>query len=177
MSFSFPLFQLNCRKRSQTALAIQDLTNRSASFITLLQEPYVHAGGPRCLNRRHNVISSLGNNPRAVIYCHRNVFIWPVASLCTRDLAVAIWDTRTKYGHVLMVSWYWDYTEPRLPPDLTAIMQFAEQRNYSVWFSADSNAHSPLWGCRDLNPRGRKLETFLFANNLSILNRRTKPTF
>ena len=90
---------------------------------------------------------------------------------------MAIWDTRTKYGYVLLVSWYWDFTQPALPPDLTAIRQFAEQRGYLLWFSADANAHSTLWGGRDLNSRGRKLETFIFANNFSILNRGKKPTF
>ena len=177
MSFSFPFFQLNCRKRSQTAVALQDITNEPSSFIAFLQEPYVHAGAPRCLNRRHNIISSLGGNPRAAIYSHRNAYIWPVASLCKRDLAVAIWDSRTKYGHVLLVSWYWDISEPGLPPGLTAIVQFAEQRGYPLWFSADSNAHSPLWGGRELNARGRKLETFIFANNFSVLNKGGKPTF
>ena len=176
MDFNFPVFQLNCQKRQQSALVLQDVTNPLPTFIAFLQEPYTHAGGARCLNRRHNIISTIDASPRAIIYCHRNAFIWPVASLCTRDVSVAIWDTRTRHGCVLIVSWYWDSSESRFPPHLTSVMEFAAEKKYPVWFSADCNAHSPLWGSSELNARGRKLEQFLFARNLSVLNKGSRPT-
>ena len=34
-----------------------------------------------------------------------------------------------------------------------------------------------MWGSPDLNARGRKIEHFLFANGLSLLNRGRTPTF
>ena len=177
MVFTFPVFQLNCQKRSQSAVVLQELTNSASTFISLIQEPYTYAGGARGLNRKHNVISALTPKPRAIIYCHRNAFVWPVPALCSRDISVAIWDTRTRFGCVLLVSWYWDYTEKCLPAALTAIVQFAEERGYPLWFSADSNAHSPMWGCPDLNARGRQIESFLFAHGLSLLNRGNRPTY
>ena len=115
----------------------------------------MHAGGARCLNPKHSIISSLAPNPRAIIYAHRNAFLWPVDSLCSRDLSVAIWDTRTPMGCVVVVSWYWEYTETDLPAGLTEVAEYARARSYPLWFSADSNAHSPMWGSPDLNARGR----------------------
>ena len=40
MVFSFPILQLNCQKRLQSALVVQDITNKLSTFLAFLQEPY-----------------------------------------------------------------------------------------------------------------------------------------
>ena len=177
MSFNFPVYQLNCQKRDVSATAVQLITKSLPSFLAFLTEPYIHSSRLACLDRSHTRISALDVRPRAAIYAHRNQNLWPVQNLCSRDTCTAIWDTRSKAGNVLVVSHYWDISVPDLAASLQDVVSFSKERNLPLWFSMDSNSHSTLWNCSETNSRGRALERFLFANNLSVLNRGNKPTW
>ena len=149
MSFDFPIFQINCQKRLVSASILSDICDRFKSFITFITEPYVHAGNLRCLNTKNTRISDIGTNPRAAIYCHRNALLWPVPSLHTCDVAVAIWDTKTPVGCVLLVSVFWDISLAALPPAVDAAIAFAEARGYPVWVAMDStNCWCSRMACR-----------------------------
>ena len=127
MAFNLPIFQLNCQKRDVSATAVQVLTHSHQSFLALLTEPYIHSSRLACLDRSHTRISVADDKPRAAIYAHRNLHLWPVQSLCTRDTSVAVWDTRTAAGNVLLVSHYWDITAKDLSQSLSASV---------AWFGA-----------------------------------------
>ena len=59
------IFQLNSQKRADSMNYVNTLCNESKSFIMLGQECNVAQGKPRCLSKRHKIISD--TNPRAYI--------------------------------------------------------------------------------------------------------------
>jgi hypothetical protein len=174
--FSFPIYQLNLR-HSYTPTSFLLLKTRALrSFIALVQESLNKDGRPKFLDGRHTIIRGTHPNPRALIYAHNNVRLWPYPEYCARDVASALWDTNTRQiGMVMLVSLYW-HKDLSLPPEFSKCVDYCLTNGITMYVGSDANAHSPLWGSPLPDPRGTFIETFLFDSYFVLLNSGDVPT-
>lgn len=56
------------------------------------------------------------------------------------------------------------------------LLDIFHQLTRPVLFVGDLNGHNPLWGSKDLNTRGKKIENFIELSDLLLLNT-TQPTY
>ena len=62
------------------------------------------------------------------------------------------------------------YLPPNRSVDVVELRQLVKQLPKPFMLLGDFNGHHTMWGCRDINPRGRIIEDFLTAENLCIFN-------
>ena len=67
------------------------------------------------------------------------------------------------------------YLPPSVAIDLNELEDFLQLPSPAI-ILGDFNAHSPFWGCRALDIRGKQIEDFISNNNLFLLNHKT-PTY
>ena len=62
------------------------------------------------------------------------------------------------------------YLPPSRSVDVLELRQLVKQLPKLFMLLGDFNGHHTMWGCRDINPRGRIIEDFLSEENLCIFN-------
>ena len=62
------------------------------------------------------------------------------------------------------------YLPPNRSVDVVKLRQLVKQLPKPFMLLGDFNGHHTMWGCRDINPRGRIIEDFLAEENLCIFN-------
>ena len=62
------------------------------------------------------------------------------------------------------------YLPPNRSVDVVELRQLVKQLPKLFMLLGDFNGHHTMWGCRDINPRGRIIEDFLSEENLCIFN-------
>ena len=62
------------------------------------------------------------------------------------------------------------YLPPNRSVDVVELRQLVKQLPKPFMLLGDFNGHHAMWGCRDINPRGRIREDFLAEENLCIFN-------
>ena len=62
------------------------------------------------------------------------------------------------------------YLPPNRSVDVVELRQLVKQLPKPFMLLGDFNGHHTMWGCRDINPRGRIIEDFLSEENLCIFN-------
>ena len=62
------------------------------------------------------------------------------------------------------------YLPPNRSVDVVELRQLVKQLPKPFMLLGDFNGHHTMWGCRDINPRGRIIEAFLSEENLCIFN-------
>jgi len=65
------------------------------------------------------------------------------------------------------------YLPPNTPINLRDLEDLASQLPPPILIMGDFNAHSTVWGCEQLNNRGKIIEDFLNHSNLSLLNNKS----
>lgn len=80
MGKELEFFQINLHKAYAPTTELNNLLKYKDSFVALIQEPVVRSGIIKGLNRKKgNVIHAGSNvNPRAAIYCSKNLTIHPL---------------------------------------------------------------------------------------------------
>ena len=68
------------------------------------------------------------------------------------------------------------YLPPSSPCDMNDLTNLLQQLPSPVVLLGDYNAHSPVWGCQNVDTRGRLVEDLIANNNLCLLNNKT-PTY
>ena len=141
-------------------------------FLYALQEPAVFNG--RIVNIK-NVIQIMDTkcmkrkkhpaNPRAAIICSIHLNMWPVAELCTRDMAVGLLEGST-LGDIYVVSLYCDGESKKAVPDeFRRLNRLAKKENKQILMLMDSNSHSETyWSSKKTCSRGREWDSFLNNN-------------
>ena len=87
-------FQVNNQKRTISCERITKYCEESKLFLCLGQEPSTHSGRRVTgLNAFHTLVHAKVERPRAYIYAHKSLRIWPMESMNTQDTAVAMIDT------------------------------------------------------------------------------------
>ena len=69
------------------------------------------------------------------------------------------------------------YLPPNRSVDVVELRQLVKQLPKPFMLLGDFNGHHTMWGCRDINPRGRIIEDFLSEENLCIFNDDTPPIY
>ena len=99
--------QINNQKRIMSTEETSRLASQLNSFCVLGQEPSTFGFNITGLSRNHKVIQASVDKPRAYIYHHKGLDVWPVEELTTRDTACAIINSKTS-KNLLVLSIYWD---------------------------------------------------------------------
>ena len=138
--------------------------------IYLLQEPYYNK------NRRPGVRSpsSFYASPeaRAAIYTSslKSFKFVPMHQFVGHDISTGVIEGGKLKHPIIISSIYLDITKPTILPLMAQLVEYCKVNKLPLICGLDANAHSPLWGSPDTNPRGEDLEFFIFENNLLVHN-------
>ena len=170
-------FQLNCQKRIISCETLNKYCEESKLFLCLGQEPSTYNGRITGLNNYHTVINATVERPRAYIYAHKSLRIWPMQSLCDQDTATAMIDTGiSDIGKIVLVSIYWDGRINSFPQLAIKAMEKANEDGHTLLLGGDANARSVVFGSRENDRQGRTLEQIILKNNLTETTSCTKLT-
>ena len=147
-------------------------------LFAFLQEPFTSKSGRiPTLSIGANVFS-FDASPRAAIVATPDLDAWLMPNYTSRDVAAVTWLTKDPLTpEIILVSVYADINKESVPCELLELARYASGGNTPLVICLDTNAHSTLWGCAADNERGRDYDDFISANNLSLLNIGSKPTF
>ncbi len=96
--------------------------------------------------------------------------MWLVPEYTLGDMATCLWKLGEKED-VLITSFYMDITNTAVwPPQLEKLLRYCARKKKELVICADTNAHSSLWQCNDMNKRDEMLEELIFAHNINIYN-------
>ena len=142
--------------------------------IVFVQEPYFNAKG-KCVgfSSALKTLYASVQKPRAMIVT-KNMDCCFCPNFSGKDVATAVWNGGDR-GQVFVSSAYFDIKEDQPPTELIKLLEAKASEGLII--GADSNAHSPLWGSKDLNARGIWVEHLIAKYNLIILNEGSSPTF
>jgi ribonuclease HI len=169
------IFQLNTHKSNISLSTLIDTKFVTNTNIALIQEPPqrkgVITGVPTPLSCLYST-----SKPRAAIIHNPSLEVWQLPHLSDGDCQTAIWRVES-CTPVIIVSAYWDITNPDIQPTLKKAIKETFKKKYNIIIAMDTNAHHPFWGSPKANARGELLASFLLENNLHILNNDNTPTF
>lgn len=172
------VLQLNMRRSEVVTGEVRTLIREKRLDILLLQEPYVQRP-----DERHTFFG-LGTSVRVAAVRHEDP--WSAVAVCNPELKI-IFISQLSTAHCVcaevlapgfsfyVVSHYFQYSDDiewhlnHLATVLNAL------RGQKVLVSLDSNARSSLWGAQETNDRGRKLERFILAHGVELLNDANQP--
>ncbi|KAI5753545.1 hypothetical protein M8J77_001177 [Diaphorina citri] len=69
------------------------------------------------------------------------------------------------------------YIPPNVSPSKEDLLHIINQLPRPFILTGDFNAHSPLWGSRYYNPRGKALEAVILLEDIHVLNKFECPTY
>ena len=170
--------QINLQHSRKASLELVNQLKNTENFITFCQEPYHYYGKINGIPYPISVHQPPIQNPRTCILSSNNLNLHSLDSLSDRDTTVCSWETNTPaLGQIIIISSYWDITQPNIPTKLIETLSYCKSNNLPVICAIDTNAWSTLWGCDTTNPRGDLMEELVLEENLVILNTGSKPTF
>ena len=111
---------------------------------------------------------------RAAIYISKTIPSWFIENLSSKDI-VAV-QTKIDQQDVLIVSDMDIKNNTLETPDLTKVLDFANERGLGLIIGMDSNCHSTLFGPKQ-NQRGYLFDELIANNNLTIENVGHSPTY
>ena len=172
--------QINLQKKRNAWNTLLTNIQGKANPIILATEPYID---------KNNFIPSIhknltpfyckkpGSKTRAAILVHKTLEnnCWELQQFTTPDqitLKIRL-DSRV----YLITSSYMDITKQIPPPDLTAVVNYADKHKLPLIVGSDTNARHKLWGNGECNNRGEELLNYISSNDLSWANKGTTPTF
>ncbi len=163
------IFQLNLNRRYA---ATADLDNRKENIL-LLTEPYV--GKPIIAEKRKWY--SISHDARASIYVRDvgKAAVMMLSQYSGKDMCTI--EISLPKKNVIFCSVYADAKIPNLPEQLGTLCKYCRRNNKSLIIGIDSNSHSPAFGARDLNSRGKMMEDFILEHGLCVENVGDTPTF
>ena len=153
----------------KTSQAGRNRGNHPEGFVFALQEPaivskklvniknVIQIMDTKCMSRKRKPV-----NPRAAIICSIHLNMWPVAELCTRDMAVGLLKG-SNLGDIYVVSLYCDGAAHKaVPEEFRRFRKIAKKENKQVLLLMDSNSHSEtLWSSKKTCARGREWERYI----------------
>ena len=176
------IFQINTAKANASGNALARIMGAQRHSLAFITEPPIYrtkvCGFPAAA---FNVLQHLpkGKKPkrcRAAIVASKGVDMMVLPSHTDEDTVSAI--TVLDGRKTCIVSTYMDVTIARIPDMVHKAAHFAAVNDYGLLVCTDANAHSPLWGSPDLNPRGKLIEEdLIYRYGLQLLNTGTMPTY
>ncbi len=119
--------------------------------------------------------ASTGETVRATMVVERLLNPWKVEKFTSPDCSVVaiMIDGRQVY----LCSCYLDITKDVHQPELISVSKHCNRYRIPLVIGADTNAHSMLWGCDEMNSRGSDLEELMLSLHLNVLNLGSESTF
>ena len=159
----------------KSRLASLELNKRGYDLV-MITEPYLSKSNVALLDRAAgDVYYALGKSPRACIRVNPDLNPWLVNEFTEKDICCIA--TEIKGRLVYVVSVYLDINLSATPQILRDLIDRCNQKGIPMILGMDSNAHSPMWGCDEVNPRGEELEILIAEKNLTVMNVGSVPTF
>ena len=161
--------QWNCRGARINLAEMQILMQHYQPSIICLQETYItdinHSVNRDYYNNHKIAINTNGRRQGGVSILVRTNIPHSSLTLATTIQAVAVRVTLHRIITICSI-----YLPPNTAINIQELDDLLNQLPLPVILMGDFNAHSPLWGCKDLNSRGRVIEDFINNNNLCLLN-------
>jgi hypothetical protein len=168
--------QINLQKSKEatgtlTQLLVEWLTS---PFFVLFQEPWAHKGK---VGLSADGLTMAGTDLRAGIFATKDLNMVTMDQFVMDNLAVCRWLMGDEENSVVIViSYYVNITLKPIPKELEKVLVYCKSNSLPVLISADTNAHSSLWGCQYNNRRGDIFEETV-SILLDICNVGATPTF
>jgi len=147
------------------------------SFVICLQEPPVHKGKVSGFGSQHTLFYDIKcGRPRTAIYASNDLNLWLLPGFTEGDMTTCLW--RNGGNDIVVTSVYMDITLDCVwPPKLERLIRTCQDKNQDLLICADTNAHSPVWGSKNTNQRGERLEELISNHCLNVMNTGTHFTF
>lgn len=146
--------------------------------IALLQEPWTGGDGRirgmGCFKGKVFACKP-SDGPRACVLITDPLNAEILPQFLSRDL-VAVRMTLRGVKTVI-ASAYFSHSEESPPQELTRLVDYCKREGMQYLIGCDANSWNVAWGSTDTNERGSDLMEYLSAENLTVLNRGSKPTF
>ena len=143
------------QEHSPTAVCLQETNLKPNTNISFKNYTIVNCFGPANNERACWGVSILvkDGTPHQHIALKTNLHAVAVNINCHRPMAICS-----------------VYLPPNRSVDVVELRQMIKQLPKPFMLLGDFNGHHTMWGCRDINPRGRIIEDFLSEENLCIFN-------
>jgi len=140
------IFQLNTHKSNTSFSTLIDTKFKSNRNIAFIQEPPqlkgIITGVPSPLTCLYS-----SPRPRAAIIHNPSLEVWQLPHLSDGDCQTAIWRVES-CRPVIIISAYWDITNPDIQPTLKKAINKAIKKKYDLLIGIDANAHHPSGVCQ-----------------------------
>lgn len=166
--------QWNCNGFKSHFNDLKILTRELNPFCIALQETNLLGHENRTL-KNFKIFRKDGPDPNhgyhgVLLAIHESIYSEPI-TLNTNLQAVA-----AKIHHHFAFSICNLYLPQDPSIEVHHLLEILNQLPRPVLFVGDLNGHNPLWGSKDLNSRGKKIENFIELSDLLLLNT-TQPTY
>ena len=165
--------------KASTALLCTKLAKQHTS-IALIQEPWIaksKVSGFQSLKSHRVYWDKTQQKPRAIIVIDKNIPAHPLPLFTNRDATTIQIDSQD--GQTIVIcSAYMPSDQPNPPSEqIRSLVTHCKSNHHQLIIGCDANAHSTVWGSRDINKRGESILDFLLLYNLEIANKGNTPTF
>lgn len=169
------VLQCNCQRAYAVMCDLGEVMRERDVSVALLQEPYVQDKCVRGLPSSMDVAVDGRKSPKAAIVVNDPRLEVMRVMECTNEYGVCVW-LKGDFGEMYVVSVYCQFGRD-IEPYLAYLERVREiARGKRVLVGMDANAVSPLWyskgggRSRDNEVRGRVLEEWIIANDMTVLN-------
>ena len=161
--------QINLQHSKSATNNLLKITDTEETDIIFAQEPYVYQNGPVGFGKKYRVFSAgTGKHRTAIIIRNDNIDAILVSKISDEDTVVLelIFNNLKFYA----ISMYFDI-QGQIESNLNKIDEIMKlTKGGKVPIAAYTNARSKTWHDHSTNSRGKKLEEFLVATQLHIIN-------
>ena len=167
------ILQINIQKSKNSTVHLFNYLIDNPDTLVLITEPYWYKDSIPGTPRNFRILGT--PNSRAVIAApsHLPLFLSNELSAPDHTVACFVLGEFTQY----FASIYLDITKDCITSDLLNICHFLQRNDFKAVLGLDTNSHSPLWGCDEVNARGQKIEELIMEYQLTVLNKGNLPTF
>ena len=163
------IVQWNCRGIKPNLPEVQQLLNSLEPVALCLQETYltsntINIDKRYALYTKNNIILGERAHGGVALLISKSIPHSEI-NLTTPLQAVAARLTLHKVTSLCSL-----YLPPSTAIDVRELEDLLNQLPPPTVILGDFNAHSPIWGCRDLDIKGKQIEDFIANNNLFLLN-------
>ena len=156
------------------------------AFVVGIQEPHFLYKKIPGLKGHNLLIDTKADNPRAALFYSRNLDIWGVPEFISRDMATGVYvnpqGQRIYITSLYMPDKYVDGApvkpDEMITDEMVALMAKVKKDKADIIIMSDTNSWSRLWfKNRKANPRGKRMEEFILANRMRVMNEGERYTY
>jgi len=161
--------QINLQHSKSATNNLMKVTNTEETDIIFAQEPYVYQNRPVGFGRRYRVFSA-GTGKRRTAIIIRNDNIDAILLYKISDEGTVVLELTYNNLRLYAICMYFDIKD-QIDNNLNKIDGILKlSKGGKVLIAADTNARSKTWHDHFTNSRGKKLEEFIAASHLHIIN-------